>query len=255
MSLMAKLSLPEAAEPPWSLLSAFLTVGVLFLCLALIGPALVSAVMASTGNSRDVLFPFELVQSWAIGLGGAIAFVLVSRRSSEESWHALRLVKGELPLPMSLMIGIAIALALDLVIGLASGVFRTVPLIWGFQPHGALGILLALIQLVALQPLAETLVFQGVLLPRMRWAFGHWGGVIGTAAVYTVLYRLVFIEAYSFYGNLWHGIVFPMGIGISFCLLKVYTGSTAAALLGRMGAGLILLLTALAIYGSYTVAS
>ncbi len=249
LSLMAKLSLPEESEPPWSLLSALLTVAVLFVCLALIGPASVSAVMASTGNTRDVLFPFELMLSWMIGLAVAIVFVLVSRRSSEESWHALRLVRGELPLPMSLLIGIAIALALDLAVSLASGEFWPLPLMLGFQLKGAQGILLALIQLVALQPLAETLVFQGVLLPRMRWAFGHWGGVIGTAAMYTIVYQLVFIEAYPFYDKLWHGIVFPMSAGILFCLLKIYTRSTGAALLGRMSAGLIFLLTAVAISG------
>ncbi len=249
MSLLAKLSLPEESEPPWSFVGALLTVGVLFLCLTLIGPALVSAVMASTGNTRVVLFPFELMNSWVIGMAPAIVFVLVSRRSSEESWHALRLVRGELALPLVLIIGLAIGLTIDLFVNLSDGRFLPPPQIMGFQTRGALGILLALIQLAALQPLAETLVFQGVLLPRLRWTFGHWGGVIGTAAVYTVLYQLVFIEAYSFYDNLWHGIVFPVGIGILFCLLKVYTKSTGAVLVARMGAGLIFLLTALAIFG------
>ena len=65
--------------------------------------------------------------------------------------------------------------------------------------------------------------------------------------MYTILYQLLFIEAYPFYDQLWHGIVFPMSIGTLFCLLKVYTGSTGAALLGRMSAGLIFLLTALAL--------
>ena len=193
--------------------------------------------------------------SWAIGLGGAIVFVLVSRRSSEESWHALRLVKGELPLPMSLLLGIAIALALDLAVGLASGEFWPVPQIWRFQSRDAMGLLLAALMLIVLQPLAESLVFQAVLLPRMRWAFGHWAGVIGTSALYTALYHLVFIEPYAFYDQIWHGIVFPAGIAFLFCLLKVYTQSTVAVLLARMGAGLILLLTALAIYGTFTVAS
>lgn len=249
MSLMTKLALPEQSEPPWGFLGALLTVGVLFLCLTLIGPTSVSAVMASTGNTRDVLFPFELMISWVIGMALAVVFVLVSRRSSEESWQALSLTRGELALPLALLVGIAIALAVDLAVSLASGGFWPAPQIWGFQRRGLSGLLLAGLSLIVLQPLAETLVFQGVLLPRMRWTFGHWGGVIGTAGVYTVLYQLVFIEAYQFYDQLWHGIVFPMSIAILFCLLKVYTRSTGAALIARMGAGLIFLLTAVAISG------
>lgn len=243
-SLMAKLSRPEASEPPWSLLGAVLTVFAMFICLIVIGPALVS--MSTT---REVLFPFELMVSWSIGLALTIVFVLFSRRSSEESWHALLLTKGSRPLPMSLLLGIAIALALDLTVNLANGQFRPPPHIWGFQLRGAFGLVLAALMLIVLQPLAETLVFQGVLLPRMRWTFGHRGGLIGASALYTALYNLVFIQPYAFYDKVWHGIAFPMGIGILFCLLKVYTQSTGAVLLARTSAGLIFLLTAVAIYG------
>ena len=244
MSLMAKLTLPEASEPPWGLFSALLSFGVLFLCLTVVGTSLVTL-----GTARPVLFSAELMLAWALGMAMTIVFVLVSRRSSDKSWKALRLVKGELPLPLSLLVGIAITLALDLGVSLASGAFWPVPQIWRFQSLEALGLPVAALMLIVLQPLAETLVFQAVLLPRMRWAFGHWRGVIATSALYTALYYLVFIEPYAFYDPIWHGIVFPAGIAICFSLLKIYTQSTAAALLGRMGAGLILLLTALAIYG------
>ena len=250
MSLREKLTLPEASEPPWSLFSALLSYGVLFLCLTVIGTSL-----ATLGSARQVLFSRELMLGWALGMAIAIVFILVSHRSSDESWKALRLVKGVLPLPLALLIGIAIALALDLGVSLASGEFWPVPQIWRFQSLEAMGLPLAALMLIVLQPLAETLVFQAVLLPRLRWAFGHWGGLLGASALYTVLYYLVFIEPYAFYDPFWHGIVFPAGIAIFFSLLKVYTQSTAAALLGRMGAGLVLLLTALAIYGQYNFAA
>ena len=245
MQLMAKLSLPEETEPPRSLLSAGLTLFAMFVCLTIIGPALVA--MMSGG---DVLLPSEFTLSWTIGMALTTIFVLVNRRSSAESWRAMSLSRGELPLPLALLAGIALALALDVLVSLASGGFWPLPQIWHFQARGAHGLLLALLLLVVLQPLAETLVFQAVLLPRLRWTFGPWRGLIGAAAAYTILHLLVFIPPYPFYDGFWHGIVFPAGIGIFFCLLKVYTRSSVAVLVARMGAGLIFTLTALALVGS-----
>ena len=240
MSLKEKLSFPEASEPPWSLLGAGLTVFAMFVCLAIIGPALIS-----TQSSRAVLTPFMLMLSWAIGLALTVLFVLVNRRSSEESWTALRLTRGALPLPLALLVGVAIALAVDLLVSLAGGEFLPVPQIWGFQSRGALGLAAAAFILVVLQPLAETLVFQAVLLPRLRWSFGPWAGLIGTSAAFTALYHLVFVADFGLYRDLWNGIVFPFAIGLLFCLLKVFAQSSLVVLVARMGAGLIFLLTAL----------
>ena len=245
MKLMAKLGLPEEREPPWSLLSAGLTVFAMFVCLTIIGPALVA--ILSGGNMTR---PYDFSLSWAIGMALTAVFVLVNRRSSMESWRALRLSRGELPLPLALLVGIAIALALDLAVSLASGGFWPLPLIWRFQALGIPGLLLALLLLVVLQPLAESLVFQAVILPRMRWSIGPWRGVMATAAAYAILYSLVFIPPYSFYNGFWHGIIFPAGVGFLFCLLRIYTGSTSAVIVARMAAGLIFLLTALALTSS-----
>lgn len=246
MSLMAKLSLPEAEAPPWSMVSAWLSVAAMLISLALVGPALASILL-----DNDVVTPFLLMLSWTIGMALTAVFVLVARRSSEQSWQALRLVRGELPLALSLLMGVAIALAVDLTVSLASGQFLPAPEIWGFQSQGALGLLLATLMLVVLQPLAETLVFQAALLPRMRWTFGHAGGVIATSAVYTLLHLLVFAQAYgAIYDPLWYGLVYPAGIGLLFCLLRVYTRSSGAVLMARIGAGLVFLLTALVLFGS-----
>lgn len=244
MSLQEKFSLPEAGEPPWNLLSAALTVFAMFICLIIIGPALVAFIA-----SNPDLTPFDLMASWSIGLGLTIVFVVVNRRSSEASWRALRLTRGELALPLALIIGLAIGLTIDVFVNLFDGRFLPPPQIWGFQQHGAAGVILAALLLVALQPLAETLVFQAVLLPRLRWRFGHWPGLAATAGVYTLLHYLVFFQAYDFYHLRWHGVVLPMLLGIAFSLLKVFSQSSLATLVARMSAGLIFLLTALAISG------
>lgn len=244
MSLRAKLSVPEPAAPPWRLVTAVLSVGVMLLCLTLVGPALASLISGSGQlTSQTLMF------SWAIGLLMSSVFVLVNRRGKPASWRALRLTRGAMPLPMAFSVGIAMALALDLLVSLLSGDFLAIPQIWGFHSGGAPGLLLAALIAVLLQPLAETLVFQAVLLPSLRWTLGPWGGTIGTALLYMVLHNLVFLAAYPHYHALWHGVLWPLGIAILFSLLKVYTGSSLGALLGRVGAGLVFLLTALAIYG------
>ena len=244
MSLREKLCAPEASEPPWRLLSALLTVFAMFICLAIIGPSIIAITAAS-----PFLTPFELMASWSIGMALTVAFVVVSRRASEASWTALKLRRGELPLPFALLVGLAIGLTIDLTVNLAGGRFLPPPQIWAFQTGGAPSLILAALLLAILQPVAETLVFYAVLLPRLRWTFGHWLGVFATAALYSGLHYLIFFQAYDFYSRPWHGVALPLLIGLAFGLLKVVSQSSLVVLIGRMAAGLSFFLTALAIAG------
>ena len=246
MSLRAKLSLPEGAAPPWSLLSALLTTAVLLVCLIVVGPALASLLLGS-----QQITSFLLMFSWALGMGLCLVFVTVNRRGSAESWAALRLGPGHLPRPLLLLLGVAIALAIDLVVNLGGGVFQSVPEIYGFQSYGAASLILAALLLILLQPLAESLVFQAVLLPSLRWRLGPWPGVIGASALFVAIHVLVFWSAYADqYDLTWHGIVYPALTGLAFCLLRVYTGSSSSVIIARMSAGLMFFLTALAVSGA-----
>ena len=246
MSLRAKLSLAEDAAPPWSLLSALLAAAVLLICLIVMGPALASLLLRS-----QEITPFLLMLSWALGMGLGIVFVLVNRRSSPESWAALRLRPGHLPRPLVLLLGVAIALAMDLVVNLGGGEFQSVPEIYGFNSQGAAGLLLAALLLILLQPLAESLVFQAILLPSLRWRLGPWLGVFAASALFVALHLLVFWSAYADkYDLAWHGLVYPALMGLAFSLLRVYTASSSAVIIARMGAGLMFFLTALAIFGA-----
>lgn len=246
MSLRAKLSLPEDAAPPWSLPSAVLTAAVLLICLILVGPALASLLLGSQAVS-----PFLLMLSWALGMGLCLAFVWVNRRSSPASRAALRLSPGRLPRPLVLLLGVAIALAIDLAVNLASGQFLPVPEIYGFQSRGTASIVLAALLLILLQPLAESLVFQAILLPSLRWSLGPWPGVLVTSTLFVILHLLVFWTAYATtYDLAWHGLVYPALLAFAFCLLRVYTGSSSAVIIARAGAGLMFFLTALALFGA-----
>ena len=245
MTLRAKLSLPEDAAPPWSLLSAALTAAVLLICLIVVGPALASLLLGS-----QEITPFLLMLSWALGMGLCLVFVWVNRRSSAESWAALRLDPGHLPRPLVLLLGVAIALTIDLITNLASGQFLPVPEIFGFYSQGTASLILAALLLILLQPLAESLVFQAILLPSLRWRLGPWPGVFITSALFVALHLLVFWAAYAAtYDLAWHGIIYPALTGLAFSLLRVYTASSSAVIIARMGAGLMFFLTALAVFG------
>ena len=248
MTLMQKLSIAEEADPPWSALTATLTVLVLLITLILVGPALSSIVL---GIDENTVTPFVLMLGWTLGQAITIAFVLINRRSSQDSWVALKLEKGNLPLPLVLMIGVATALGVDLVISLASGQFLPIPEIFGFQTEGTAGILIAVLFVVLIQPIAESLVFQGVLLPKLRFIMGPWGGVVVTTVVFTLLHYAVFYASYQpNYPEstlLWYGVAYPLLTGLIFSLMKVYTDSTRAVIIMRIGAGLIFVLTALAL--------
>lgn len=246
MSLREKCSLPEANEPPWSLPSAALTVFAMFVCLAIVGPSTV-AIFAGAG---DNLSAFELMASWSIGMALTTAFVLVSHRASEESWAALRLTRGELALPLAPIVGIAIGLTIDLLANMSAGRFLPPAQIWALKAGGAPSLLLAALLLVVLQPLAETLVFYALLLPRLRWRLGHWLGLVATAAVYAGLNYLIFFTTADANQLRLPSLVLPLLMGITFCLLKVFSQSSLVVLIARMGAGLGFFLTALAIAGN-----
>jgi membrane protease YdiL (CAAX protease family) len=249
MSLMQKLSVPEAVNPPWSAMTAIIIVLVLLINLILVGPSM-SSVLLGVG---DTVTPFMLMLGWVIGQALTIVYVVINRRSSQESWSALKLINGLLPLSFVLLVGVAVALAVDLIISLASGQFLPIPEIFDFQSGGIGGVLMAGLFLILIQPVAESLVFQGVLLPKLRIMMGAWGGVIITTIVFTVLHYAVFYLSYQpNYPEstvLWYGVAYPALTGLMFCLIKVYTDSTRAVIVNRIGAGLIFFLTALVLGG------
>ncbi len=244
MSLRQRLAIVEE-PPPWGLAGAGIGVVALLVCLIIVGPALASILLSSTEAT-----PALLMLSWALGMALCSLFILVSRRSSGDSWEALKLVRGNMPLTLALLYGVAIGLLLDLLVGLASGRFLPMPAIFSLPTEAASGIILAALLAVLLQPMAETLVFQALLLPVLRSKLGAWAGVVLTCALMALLHLLVFMAAVGdAYSLLWHGVVHPLTLGLAFCTLRATSASSLAVMVARVGAGLMFLLTALALGG------
>lgn len=245
MTLRQKLSIPEASDTPWRAIDATVVVLALLVSLILIGPSIVLL----TSDDVTGISPFLLMLGWTIGQVITIAFVVINRRSSVDSWRALRLDVGLVPQPIAALVGVAIALTTDLITSLPSSMYLPVPEIFGLQADNLTSIIIAALFLVVVQPIAESLVFQGVLLPKLRVIMGAWGGVVMTTVIFTLIHYGVFYasypDAYPQGAMIWYGIAYPLVFGLTFSLLKVYAQSTRAVILGRVGAGMTLLLTAL----------
>lgn len=249
LSLMQKLSSAEESAPPWSLATVMMLLAAMLVCLIVIGPALASLLLGSQQASPDLL-----MLSWALGMGAAALIVLINRRGNADSWRSLRLDlrldRGGPPLPLIALLGVAIALFIDLLISLPSGQFLPVPEIYGIGAGGPIFLVVAALLLVFLQPLAETLVFQALLLPTLRWALGPWRGLVGACLVFVLLHLVVFFAPWqAIYSAPWYGLAYPFFVCLAFSTLRVHTGSSLSVLVARISAGLIFLLTGMALTG------
>ncbi|MCY4018172.1 MAG: hypothetical protein OXG39_02070 [Chloroflexi bacterium] len=245
MSLMQKLSSPEEYAPPWRLLTATLILAAMLVCLTVIGPALASLLLGSQQATPDLL-----ILSWALGMGATALFVLINRRGNADSWGALRLSRRGPPLPLIALLGVAISLFINLIISLPSGQFLPLPEVYGIGAGGPIGVIVAALLLVFLQPLAETLVFQALLLPSLRWTLGPWRGLVAVCLVFVLLHLVVFFAPWqSIYSAPWYGLAYPFSVCFAFNLLRVHTGSSLSVLVARVSAGLIFLLTSMALTG------
>ena len=256
LTFRAKLSAQEVSPPPWSVLSAALTTIAMLITLISLGPALASVMLGGPLTSHfwhgsAAKSHLLLSLSWSLGMAFTIAFVLASRRGSDESWRGLRLHWGEVPLSItSLLIGMAIALVVQIFVGLASDMFCPIPELFDFFKIGPTNIISAALLLILLQPIAESLVFQAVVLPSLRWNFGPWIGVLMTSVLFTLMHLSVFsVQNRGVYTDPWYDDVYPFLIGFAFSILKVYTGSTGVVIVARMGAGLIFFLIGHALAG------
>ena len=237
-SLLRQLATAEQAAPPWPVYAPLLLLAVMLLCLALVGPTLASILL----NSQSAT-PQLLTLGWTIGMTFAAGFAFINRRGSQASRAALRFVPGELPTPLVMLTGVAIALGINLFVSLGGGRFLPLAEIYGAS---GTGIIVAGLLLLIAQPLAETLVFQATLLPSLRYSLGPRLGLLAAGALYALLYWLVFHAPYqTLYHPLWHGLLQPFLLCLSFSALRVATRSSRATLIARVCAGAVFLLAGL----------
>lgn len=231
--------------PPWSLMDVVIVLAALALTMLLLGPTLA---LFLTGGNLTAITPLV---GWCIGLAITAAFTLFARRRTPEQFAALRLftpTKLRVPLPYILLLAIGVMLMLD-VIAAGGSSFRPVAALTGIGAGGAGDWFLGALFLVVIQPFAESLIFTGVVLPRLRATLSPAAGIVVTAAVFGVFHAAVYGASLSGMALFWFGIFLPLMQGIFLCCVRVYTDSTRAAIVAHVGMGLVALLAALALVG------
>jgi membrane protease YdiL (CAAX protease family) len=103
--------------------------------------------------------------------------------------------------------------------------------------------------MVIAQPLAEELIFRGVLLSSLRGTIGAWPGYILSALLYALFHLITYGSSISDFNSLWYGQILPFIGGLIFGAVRLSTGSTRAAILAHVGFGLFAVVKILTLSG------
>jgi membrane protease YdiL (CAAX protease family) len=242
-ALLTRIAKPDEPAPPWSLTSAVITLVFAFI-LVVIGTLFT---FTWGGDSASPLV------GWLISSGLIAAMVWQVRSRDRE---ALRLNAPTLPVPLIAFIAFGLALALD-VIGLAlTGAFLpAAPLLSLSSGVELIPLLLAGLLLIVMQPLAEELLFRGMLLPAARAALGGWAGLILTSAAAGAFHWLIYTPSIALTPEMnaltpyWYGFIAPMLAAGVYGVVRIGTRSTRAAIIAHMMFGAFALIKLLIIAG------
>jgi membrane protease YdiL (CAAX protease family) len=251
--------------PPWTLVTALSSMIASFAAV-IIGTALTLILL---GNAQ-----YGALAGWTIGASITIAFVFIRFRTTEER-AALRLGDDDptdnrmsiggvsaQQIFLMLLIGVGLSVALDVISGRVTGVFLPEPELYQpflnalrAQSSGAvyslqfLSWVFAFFFMVIAQPAAEELIFRGVVLPSLRRSTGAWPGYILAAILYAVFHLLAYSTSVNDFNSLWYGQILPFVAGLIFGAVRLYTGSTRAAILAHAGFGLFAIVKIVTLVG------
>lgn len=234
----------QEAAPPWGLLAALVTLLVAFAFMTVVG-SVIGVVLLGAAH------PAVQVFSWSVGGVLLVLFVWLMQREPDRR-AALRMGVSSLPLLTAFGIGLGAAVTLDLLaIPFAGAVLRPPELASFVQPPGWVAWLFAGVFMLAVQPIAEELVFRGVLYPAMRAAQGVWVAIIVTTIFYGIFHVLVYPPPMGGAAGLWYGLVEPLLAGLVLTVIRAATRSTRAVIAAHVGVGVFALLKTSLIVGAF----
>lgn len=257
-SFLSHISTQET-PPPWSAWNAISVVLAAFFAVVFAGGLMLALI-------GDVQYTYLL--SWNIAAGLMIGFVYFTRRQPEgraalrfnppapsESSERVATLQSILLL---LLIGVGLAIAMDVISLRLTGVALPEPeLTRPYVDHFADGFsilfftwVLAFALMVVLQPISEELVFRGILLPALRRSFGAWPGYLLSAAIYGLFHFMIYSSGSNDSVSIWYSLLIPFIAGLIFGAVRLYTGSTRAAVLTHAAFGLFALIKLLTLVGS-----
>ncbi|MBN8591307.1 MAG: CPBP family intramembrane metalloprotease [Anaerolineae bacterium] len=251
-TLLARISAPES-ELPFSAAAGLsglvaLVVGMLF-----IGPTVALLIPGLPGN-------LALLLGWTLGGALAVGFIFVRLKTPTQRAALWSKVvpppKGKKASPSTegsggltaqelffmLLLGVGFAITLDVISGRLTSTFLPEPELRGLYTPGqslsALGWVIAILFMVGVQPLAEELSFRGLLLPSLRRLTGPWLGYLLTSLAGALFHQLTYSTPGGDFNALWFGLLAPLLTNLLFGGIRLYSGSTRAALLAHIGFGL-----------------
>jgi membrane protease YdiL (CAAX protease family) len=156
-----------------------------------------------------------------------------------------------------MLIGVGLAIALDVITVRLTGFSIPGPELIrlysdvSFEnlPVMALSWILAFLLMVIFQPLADQLIFQGIVLPAFRQSLGAIPGYLVTAAVYGIFHLALYSPPDTDPTILWYTLFVPFIAGLIFGAVRLYTGSTRAAMLTHVAFGLFAVVKLLTLVG------
>jgi len=225
----------KPSAPEWTVTDAGITLIVMAIALLLIG----SVVTLTLDNNPTAPQTVSLLIGWMVGLIITAIFVVVRWRRDKSQFDALWGGQSQRPLIVALVIGVGAAFTVDLVAAIGAGVlnaerFLSLAPLAGLSGDIGQLVIAALFLLVAL-PLADSLVFFGVIQPRLRASYGGWIGLLATAVLYAGLWYLVYGARLSGGLQVWYGFIAPLLLGLTLGVMRIWTGTLVGVLVTYLG--------------------
>lgn len=234
--MLNKLSQPEPA-PPWSFFAALGTFVGTF-ALLVIGTTIAQIVI---GDS-----PTSIMTGWSIGMILTILLIGTMFGRTDAQVDALRISTTPRNLPLILLLGFGVAVMFDLISWVVVGdqtLASAELLSFTRSAVDVGGWLLALLFMVLLQPVAEELVFRGVMFPALRASLGAWTGLLFCAGFHAVFHFVAYAPTPDNQRVLfWYGLLLPFLDGLFISGVRATTGNTRAAMVAHAALGLFAVL-------------
>lgn len=239
---MAKLGLPQA-DPPWTISDTIIALVVLLIGTLIIGTGITASIATSTTNPD----PISFVMGWLMGLVVVFVFVMIRWRRTKEQFAALRLQNGRWQPLLAVMVGLGGAFTASVIVGLLSGDFLVPLHVLGIDDSNIGSVVLVGLFVLLVQPIAESLIFFGIVLPRLRASWSPWVGLLASVALYAIYYYLVFGTRGTDSIAIWYGVIYPLIVGVTLGAVRIWSQSTLSTIFAYMGVGASVLITLLVI--------
>lgn len=251
-TLLKRIGTPEAA-PPWGITAALTGFAAAFAAM-MIGTTVAALIFGQSALSS--------LAGWSIGAILLTLFVNFTRNRTPAERQALGLNAPGIPLPLILLLSLGVAITLDLLSLILTGVASPVTellVLFGSVPGAPVAVapgndplawLIGGMLLVVFQPIAEALMFRGVIYPALRQTLGPWWGLLATAATASLFHLLAYTTTpQSGFAFTWYALLLPFVDALYLTAVRAATGSTRASLVAHVGLGMFAILRALVLAG------